>query len=88
MRVVWEEPPPLIPAAADPAKSEPSAAPLPKRKPVAKQLKKASAHVALVSKSGNTEKRKDGPSPSPSATVGQAEARNELKSGGRRKKKR
>jgi hypothetical protein len=79
MRVVCEEPPPLIPAAADPAKPEPSAAPLPKRKPVANQLKEASAHVALASESGNTEKRKDDPSPSPSATVDQAEARNELK---------
>jgi len=78
--VVWEEPPPLIPAAADPANPEPIAAPLPKRKPVAKQLKKASAHVALVSEGGNTEKRKGRPSPSPSTVPDPAEARNELRS--------
>jgi hypothetical protein len=78
-RVVWEEPPPLIPAAADPANPEPSAAPLPKRKAVAKQLRKASAHVALVSEGGNTEKRKAGPSPSPAPVPDPAEARNELK---------
>jgi hypothetical protein len=46
---------------------------------VAKQLKKASAHVALVSQSGNTEKRKAIPSPSPSAAQDPAEARNEVK---------
>jgi hypothetical protein len=78
-RVVWEEPPPLIPPAADPANPEPSAAPLPKRKPVAKQEKKASAHVALVSQSGNTAKRKAGPSPSPAPVPNPAEARAELK---------
>jgi hypothetical protein len=77
--VVWEEPPALIPAAADPAKPEPSAVPLPKRKAVAKQLKKASAQVALVSEGGNTEKRKAGPSPSPSPVPDPAEARNELR---------
>jgi hypothetical protein len=76
-RVVWEEPPPLIPAAADPAKPKPSTAPLPKRKAVAKQLKKASAHVALVSEGGNT---KAGPSPSPSTVPDPAQARNELRS--------
>jgi hypothetical protein len=78
-KVVWEEPPPLIPAAADPAKLEPSAAPLPKRKPVAKQVKKAPAHVALVSESGNREKSKAAPSPSPSPVPDPAEARNERK---------
>ena len=66
-RVVWEEPPPLIPAATEPAKPEPIAAPLPKRKAVAKQEKKISTHVALVSESGNTAKRKVGPSPSGSS---------------------
>jgi hypothetical protein len=76
-RVVWEEPPPLIPAAADPAKPQPSVAPLPKRKPVAKQI---AAHVALVSQSGNKEKRKAGPSPSPALVPDPAEARNELQS--------
>ena len=78
-RVVWEEPPPLIAAATEPAKSEPIAAPLPKRKAVAKQEKKASAHVALVSQSGNTEKRKADPSPSPSTVPDPAAARNELR---------
>jgi len=79
-RVAWEEPPPLIPPATDPANPKPSAAPLPRRKPVAKQLKKASAHVALVSEGGNTEKRKAGPSPSPAPVPDPAEARNELQS--------
>jgi hypothetical protein len=78
-RVVWEEPPPLIPAAAEPAKPKPSAAPSPRREPVAKQVKKASAHVALVSQSGNTEKRKAGPSPSPAPVHDPVEARNEAK---------
>jgi hypothetical protein len=66
----------LIPPAAEPAKPAPSAAPLSKRK----QAKKASAHVALVSESGNTEKKNAGPSPSPAATVDPANARNELRS--------
>jgi hypothetical protein len=79
-RVVWEEPPPLIPAAAEPAKPEPSGAPLPKRKPVAKQVKKIAAHVALVSESGNANKRKVVPSPSPSPVPDPAEARNERQS--------
>jgi hypothetical protein len=81
-RVVWEEPPPLIPAATEPANPEPTAAPLAKRKPVAKQLKKASAHVALVSESGNTEKRKVISSSSPSAAPvsDPVEGRNELQS--------
>jgi hypothetical protein len=78
-RVVWEEPPPLIPAAPDPANPEPSAAPLPKRKPVAKQVKKASARVALVSQSGNAGRRKAGLSPSPAPVPDPAEARNELR---------
>ena len=78
-RVVWEEPPPLIPAAIDPVKPEASAVPLPKRKAVANQLKKASAHVALVSE-GNTEKRKAGPSPSPTPVPDPAKAGNELRS--------
>ncbi len=76
--MVWEEPPPLIPAAADPAKLEPSAAPLPKRK-AAKQEKKISAHVALVSEGGNKKERKAGPSPSPAPVPDPAEARNEAK---------
>ena len=85
-RVVWEEPPPLIPAAVDPAKPEPSAAPVPKRKAVAKQEKKASAHVALVSEGGNTEGRPvaitvDSPRSGRSADRG-------ARSGGRPKKKR
>jgi hypothetical protein len=79
-RVVWEEPPPLIPAAADPAKPEPSAAPLPKRKPVAKREKKISTRVALVSETGNAGKRKAAPSPSPAPVPDPAEARNELQS--------
>jgi hypothetical protein len=78
--VVWEEPPALIPAAADPAKPEPSAAPLPKRKSVAKREGKVSTRVALVSQNGNTEKRKAVPSPLPAATLDAAEARNELQS--------
>ena len=78
--VVWEEPPALIPAAADPAKPEPTAAPLPKRKPVAKQEKKISTRVALVSQNGNAEKRRAVPSPLPAATLDAAGARNELQS--------
>ena len=84
-KVVWEEPPPLIPPEVEPTNPKPSAAPLPKRKLAAKQLKKAVAHVALVSESGNAEKRKAIPSPSPSATQDQAEARNELQSRGQAK---
>ena len=75
-RVVWEEPPPLIPPITESANPEPS---LPKRKAVAKREKKASAHVALVSESGNTAKRKAIPSPSPSATKDPAKARTDLK---------
>jgi hypothetical protein len=78
--VVWEEPPALIPAAADSANPEPSAAPLPKRKSVAKREGKISTHVALVSQNGNTEKRKAAPSPSPAATLDVAKARTELQS--------
>ncbi len=78
-RVVWEEPP-LVPAAGDTANPTPSAAPLPKRKPVAKQEKKTSTNVALVSESGNAKKRKAGPSPSPAKVPDPAEARNELQS--------
>jgi hypothetical protein len=59
---------------------------LPKRK-AAKQEKKISAHVALVSEGGNKKERKAGPSPSPAPVPDPAEARNEAKSGGRRKKK-
>jgi hypothetical protein len=75
-RVVWEEPPPLIPAATEPARS---ATPLPKRKPVAKREQKISARVALVSENGNAEKRKAIPSPSPAPVPDPAEARNELR---------
>lgn len=78
-RVVWEEPPPLIPAAAEPTKPEASAAPLPKRKPVAKRDGKISSHVALVSESGNAEKKKAVPSPSPAAAKDRAKALTQLK---------
>ena len=79
-RVVWEEPPPLIPAAAEPANPEPSAAPVPKRKPVAKQEKKISARVALVSENGNPEKRKATSSPSPAVPRALAKVQAELQS--------
>jgi hypothetical protein len=79
-RVVWEEPPPLIPAAAEPAKPEPSAVASPKGKPVAKRDKKISAKVALVSQSRNAAKKKANPSPSPAASPDQVKARNELQS--------
>jgi hypothetical protein len=69
-RVVWEEPPPLIPAATEPASPGPSATPLPKGKPVPK----ISTRVALVSESGNTGKRKALPSPSPAITKDTAKA--------------
>jgi hypothetical protein len=78
-RVVWEEPPPLIPTAADPANSKPTVTPLPKRTPAAKHREKISTRVALVSESGNTEKRKAGPSPSPAATPDTAQALAQLK---------
>jgi PEGA domain len=71
-RVVWEEPPPLIPAATEAASPEPSAAPLPKRK------RKISARVALVSESGNAGKRKAAPSPSPAAPRAQAKVQTGL----------
>jgi hypothetical protein len=74
-RVVWEEPPPLIPAATP----EPSAAPLPKRKTLARREEKISTHVALVSQSGNTEKKKTVPSPAPAAATDRATVRTELK---------
>jgi hypothetical protein len=80
-RVVWEEPPPLIPAATEPASPGPSATPLPKRKPVAKGEQKISTHVALVSESGNAGKRKAVSSPSPTATADHGKARTELKEG-------
>jgi hypothetical protein len=78
-RVVWEEPPPLIPAAAEAAKPATSAAPLPKRKAAVKKEKKISTHVALVSQNGNTGKRKAAPSPSPAPVPDPAKARNELR---------
>jgi hypothetical protein len=78
-RVVWEEPPPLIPAAAEPTKPEPSAAPLPKRRPVAKREEKIATRVALVSETGKSEKKKAVPSPSPAATQDPVKARAELK---------
>jgi PEGA domain len=79
-RVVWEEPPPLIPAAEEPAKATPSAAPLPKRKPVTKREEKMSARVALVTENGNPEKKKANPSPSPAVSLDQAKARVQLES--------
>jgi hypothetical protein len=78
-RVVWEEPPPLISAATQPAKAVPTAAPSPKRKPVAKQEKKVWADVALVGQSGNAETSKAISSPSPSAMQDPAKARAELR---------
>ena len=78
-RVVWEEPPPLIPAAAEPAKPEPSSTPLPEPKPVAKHREKTSTHVALVSESGKTEKKKTVPSPSSAARPDEAKALSKLK---------
>jgi hypothetical protein len=79
-RVAWEEPPPLIPAAAEPTKPEPSAPPLPKRRPATKREEKISTRVALVSESGKSEKKKKVvPSPSPGATQDPVKARAELK---------
>ena len=78
-RVVWEEPPPLIPAATLPANPEASAAPVQKRKPATKREGKVSAGVALVSESGNAGKKKAAPSPSPGATPDTATALTELK---------
>jgi hypothetical protein len=75
-RVVWEEPPPLIPAATEPA---PSAAPLPKRKPVAKREKKISARVALVTQNGSPGPRKAVSSPSLSVTVDRTKPQHEIK---------
>jgi len=72
-RVVWEEPPPLIPAAAEPASSKPSVTPLPKGKPMANRDKKISTHVSLVSESRNAEKREANPSPTPDAAKAQAQ---------------
>jgi hypothetical protein len=77
--VVWEEPPPLIPAAAEPVKAVPSPAPLAKHKPVARQEKKISAKVALVSESGNAEQRETTSLPSPSGTPNTPKARNAIK---------
>jgi PEGA domain len=77
-RVVWEEPPPLIPAAAEPANPAPSAA-LSRRKRVAKQEEKISAGVALVSESGHAGKRKAVHPPAPAATPDTMSAQNELK---------
>jgi hypothetical protein len=84
-RVVWEGPPPLIPAAAEAANPKPMLTPSLKRTPVAKHREKISTHVALVSESGNTKKRKAVPSPSPAATLDAAKARTELKERGRAK---
>ena len=78
-KVVWEEPPPLIPAATDPAKLEPRAAPLPKRKAAAKREDKISTQVALVSESGKVGKRKVVPSPSPTAAPDTVKALAQLK---------
>ena len=77
-RVVWEEPPPLIPAAA--TSPEPTTAPLPKRKPVAKREQKISTRVALASESGNPEKRKATSPPSPAAAKDRAKALGQLQS--------
>lgn len=73
-RTVWEEPPPLIPAAANAAKAEPGSTALPEPKPVAKHREKISTHVALVSESGKTEKKKKAPSPSAAARPDEAKA--------------
>ena len=78
-RVAWEEPPPLIPAATEPAKPEPSVMPLAKRRPVTKQKKKISAKVALLSETGNAEKRKANPSPSPAPSLDKEKGQTELK---------
>ena len=74
-RVAWEEPPPLIP----PATAGPSAAPLPKRKSVAKHQQKISTRVALVSENGNAGKRKAVSSPSPTPAPDTAKALGQLK---------
>jgi hypothetical protein len=73
-KVVWEEPPPLIPPIA-----EPSVAPLPKQKAVAKRKRKISANVALVSESGNAGKSKASPSASPTAAPDTVKALAQLK---------
>jgi hypothetical protein len=65
-RVVWEEPPPLIPAVAERAKPEPSAALSPIRVAVVKREGKSLTNVASVNQSGNSGKRKAVSSPSPS----------------------
>jgi hypothetical protein len=78
-RVVWEEPPPLIPPAAPSATATPSAARLTKRKPVAKREEKISTRVALVSENGNAEKKKPVPSVSPAAALDRAKALAQLK---------
>jgi Uma2 family endonuclease len=70
----------LIPAAAEPPNPKPSAAPSPKRKPVTKREQKISARVGLVSESGNAEKRKAAPLPSPAATRDAAKALGQLQS--------
>ena len=53
---------------------------MPKRKPVTKQEKKISTRVALVSESGNAEKKKAVPSPSPAAAKDRAKALGQLQS--------
>jgi hypothetical protein len=76
-RVVWEEPPPLIPAAAEVVKPAPSETP--PRKPMAKHREKILTHVALLSESGGAKKGKAISSPSPAASQDPAKAGPELK---------
>jgi hypothetical protein len=78
-RVVWEEPPPLIPAAAEVAKPTPSETPSQKPKPMAKHREKISTRVALVSESGGAKKGKAVRSPLPAASQDPAKAGPELK---------
>jgi PEGA domain len=70
-KVVWEEPPPLIPPAPQPAEAAPSPASAPRRKsaskPEVKSGGKSSTSVALAGAAGNVEKGKAAPSPSPPA---------------------
>ena len=77
-KVVWEEPPPLMPLGPQNAKTAPSPAPAPRRKPASKpEVKtgqKSPTPVALVSVAASSGKGKAAPSPSPSATPDKAKA--------------
>lgn len=77
--MVWEEPPPLIPAAAGPANPGPSATPVPEREPVAKHQQKISARVALVSESRHARKKKGNPSLPPAEVSDPAKALRQAK---------